>query len=108
MGNWCHVTKLLIIIPLASLFHISRMSFLGNNTTDHFEKLNMLWLRALRLGVKISETALKEYLHDQTFLLRVSSDEYFCADETTDETQKWELLERSVKGYLYCAVSDKL
>lgn len=81
---------------------------LGNNTTDHFEKLNMLWLRALRLGVKISETALKEYLHDQTFLLRVASDEYFCADETTDETQKWELLERSVKGYLYCAVSDKL
>jgi len=91
-----------LIIPLARLFHISTDELLGY-TADRREELENLWIQALRLGVqerlKISEAALKEYPNDQTFLHRRACDEYFCADETTDEAQKREYLERSVRHF---------
>jgi len=91
-----------LIIPLAKLFHISTDELLGY-TADRRADLEEQWQQALRHGVyetlKISEAALKEYPHDETFLYRRACDEYFCAEETTDEAQKREYLECSFRHF---------
>ncbi|OGO93617.1 MAG: hypothetical protein A2Y17_00730 [Clostridiales bacterium GWF2_38_85] len=90
-----------LIVPLARLLHVSTDELLGYK--DRRAVLEKMWQKALQLGVhetlKMSEAALKEYPHDQTFLYRRACDESFYADETTDAEQKREYLERSVRHF---------